>query len=193
MEGPTGTGSDVAGESLRRRVARGYVRPVAISDSFSLRQKPSGLLKWILKVPGWMFRAKLGFLFGDRFLLISHVGRKSGNTHHTPLEVVVHDRESGEYVVCSGTGPQSDWFLNISQHPVTAVQVGNTTWTPEQRILTSEEAARRFEEYERAHPKTAVRLLRSMGRSYDGTDADRVRMMAEIPMVSFTEPDRTPA
>lgn len=161
-----------------------------MSDPFSFREKPSGLFKWILKVPGWLFRARLGFLFGDRFLLITHVGRVSGKTYHTPLEVVVHDTETGEYIVCSGTGPRAHWYRNISATPVTSVQVRNRVWPPEQRMLTDEEAGARFAEYERAHPKTAARLLDSMGQSYDGTDEDRVRMMAGIPMISFSDSDR---
>jgi hypothetical protein len=64
--------------------------------------------------------------------------------------------------------------------------VRNEVWTPAQRVLAPDEAARRFHQYEQAHPKTATRLLDSMGQSYDGTDEDRVRMMAGIPMVSFT-------
>jgi deazaflavin-dependent oxidoreductase (nitroreductase family) len=171
--------------------AGGTFRAMGLSGFFSFRQKPSGLFKWILKVPGWMFRMKLGFLFGDRFLLITHVGRTSGTTYHTPLEVVVHDEQSGEYIVCSGTGPNADWYRNISATPASSVQVRNNVWVPEQRILTAEQASARFAEYEQAHPKTAERLLSSMGRSHDGTDADRVRMMANIPMVSFTEPEPT--
>ncbi len=158
-----------------------------MGDSFSFRQKPSGLFKWILKVPGWMFRMKLGFLFGDRFILLTHVGRKSGATYHTPLEVVTHDESSGEYFVCSGTGPNADWYRNISTTPAGSIQVRNDAWTPEQRMLSDEEAATRFAEYEQAHAKTAERLLSSMGQSYDGTDDDRVRMMANIPMVAFTD------
>ena len=164
---------------------------MGLSDSFSFRQKPSGLFKWILKVPAWLFRMKLGFLFGDRFLVITHVGRKSGTTYHTPLEVGVHDEVSGEYIVCSGTGPNADWYRNISATPAASVQVRNNVWVPGQRMLSDEQASSRFAEYEQAHPKTAERLLSSMGRSYDGTDSDRVRMMANIPMVSFTE--REPA
>jgi len=166
---------------------------VAISGSFSFRKKPSGLFKWILKAPGWLFRARLGFLFGDRFLLITHIGRKSAKTYRTPLEIVVHDPAKGEYIVCSGTGRDADWYRNISATPVTSVQVRNRVWTPDQAMLTDEEAGARFAEYERAHPKAAARLLDSMGRSYDGTDEDRVRMMAGIPMVSFNDCPRPPA
>ena len=157
-------------------------------DQFSFRQKPSGLFKYILKAPQWLFRLKLGFLMGDRFVMITHVGRKSGKSYRTPLEVVVHDTESEEYFVCSGTGPNADWYRNISASPASEIQVRNTTWVPEQRMLEPAEAAARFAEYEQAHANTAVKLLNSMGQSYDGTDADRVRMMANIPMVSFAHP-----
>ena len=154
-------------------------------DDFSFKKKPSGLFKWFLKAPQWIFRLKLGFLMGDRFLLLTHTGRKSGSTFRTPLEVVVHDGDTGEYIVCSGTGPTADWWLNIHANPATSIQVRNAVWTPRQRFLEPEEAARRFHEYETAHPTTAARLLDSMGQSHDGTDDDRVRMMEKIPMVSF--------
>ena len=160
---------------------------MGLSDRFSFRQKPTGLFKWILKAPSWLFRVRLGFVFGDRFLMITHVGRKSGRIFHTPLEVVVHDTDSGEYVVCSGTGRNADWYRNISEHPVEQIQVRNRRWKPTQRHLDDAEAAERFADYEQRHPKAAVKLLESMGRSYDGSDADRIRMMADIPMIAFSE------
>ena len=158
-----------------------------MSSRFNFRQKPTGIFKWFLKTPGLLFRAKLGFLFGERFLLITHVSRRSGRTFHTPLEVVVHDTETAEYIVCSGTGPNADWYRNITAQPVASVQVKNRVWIPEQRVLESPEAADRFADYELRHPKAASKLLDSMGQSYDGTDADRVRMMHNIPMVAFSE------
>ena len=158
-----------------------------MSGPFNFRQKPTGVFKWFLKAPALLFRAKLGFLFGERFLMITHVGRKSGTTFHTPLEVVVHDTDSAEYIVCSGTGANADWYRNITAQPVTSIQVKNRVWTPGQRMLDSPEAADRFADYEHRHPKAASKLLDSMGQSYDGTDSDRVRMMQNIPMIAFSE------
>jgi hypothetical protein len=66
-----------------------------------------------------------------------------------------------------------------------SIQVRNEVWTPEQRMLTAEEAAGMFADYEARHPKAARRLLASMGQSYDGSDADRVRMAGNLPMVAF--------
>ena len=162
---------------------------MSLRESFSFRQKPSGLFKFLVKAPTYLLRWKLGFLFGDRFLLLTHVGRTSGTTYHTALEVVRHDDSTGEYIVCSGTGPNADWYRNISAQPAVSIQVRNDVWTPEQRMLSPEEAATVFAGYEAAHPKTAQRLLASMGQSYDGTDADRVRMMGDIPMVAFRRSD----
>ena len=95
-----------------------------MSSRFDFRQKPTGVFKWFLKTPGLLFRAKLGFLFGERILMITHVGRNSGTTFHTPLEVVVHDTASAGYIVCSGNGPGADWHRNILARPASSVQVG---------------------------------------------------------------------
>jgi deazaflavin-dependent oxidoreductase (nitroreductase family) len=160
---------------------------MGLRDSFSMRQRPRGLFKWLLRLPNHLYRARLGWLLGDRFLLITHRGRRSGQLHRTTVEVVEHDRSGGEYVVCSGTGPNADWYRNLHAAPAEAVQVGTRQWRPDQRFLTAAEAADRFADYEREHPRTAVRLLRTMGNSYDGTDEGRVAMMADMPMVAFSD------
>ena len=155
--------------------------------SWNFKEKPSGVWKHVLRAPVYLFRWRLGFVFGDRFILIDHVGRRSGTTFQTPVEVVEHDEASHEYVVCSGTGPKADWYRNLQAQPAPAVQVRNRRWAPTQRLLGAEEAAERFERYEVAHPKAAKRLLGSMGNNYDGTDEGRVAMMADMPMVAFGE------
>ena len=103
---------------------------MSFADRFSFRQKPEGLFKWILHLPVFLFRWHLGFLIGERFILITHVGRKSGRTYQTPPEVVEHDTESGEFIVSSGTGPGADWYRNIVANPVQEVQVKNDSWKP---------------------------------------------------------------
>jgi deazaflavin-dependent oxidoreductase (nitroreductase family) len=123
-------------------------------------------------------------MFGDRFILITHTGRRSGRTYRTTLEVVEHDHATDEYIVCSGTGPHADWYRNLRANPAAEAQVGNRRWRPACRFLSSEQAATRFTTYERRHPRTAARLLELMGNSYDGTDRGRVEMMADMPMVA---------
>lgn len=161
-----------------------------LRDSFSMRQRPRGLFKWMLRLPVPLFRMRLGWIFGERFVLITHRGRRSGTLHQTPVEVVEHDGPGHEYIVCSGTGPTADWYRNLVSSPAVEIQVRNRHWEPAQRMLDNVEAARRFHTYETLHPRTAGRLLRTMGRSYDGSDAGRVAMMASMPMVAFSDQPR---
>jgi deazaflavin-dependent oxidoreductase (nitroreductase family) len=161
---------------------------VSIKD-WNFRQKPTGVWKRVLRIPVFIYRAKLGVLLGERILLLTHRGRVSGKAYETPIEVVSHDHETHEYIVCSGTGRQADWYRNIRTAPAERVQVKNRRWRPSQRMLGQEEAAERFARYEQQHPRTASRLLRSMGNSYDGTKEDRLRMMARMPMVAFSDYD----
>lgn len=159
---------------------------------WNFKQRPTGLWKHVLRLPIHLFRAHLGFLMGERILLLTHRGRVSGQLRQTPVEVVTHDRSTHEYIVCSGTGPRADWYLNITAVPAIAVQVRNHRWIPAQRLLPQHEAAQRFADYEQLHPRTARRLLTSMGNAYDGTDEGRFEMMGQMPMVAFSDQPTPP-
>jgi len=161
-----------------------------LPDSFSMRQRPTGVFRWLLHAPVWLYRAHLGFLLGQRFLLITHVGRTSGREYQTVVEVVGHDPATRTWIVCSGTGPDADWYRNLQATPAIQVQVGGHAFTPVQTFLDTAAAAAAFHDYERAHPATARRLLDTMGNTYDGTDDGRVAMMAAMPMIAFTDPAR---
>jgi deazaflavin-dependent oxidoreductase (nitroreductase family) len=155
--------------------------------SWNFKEKPTGLWRLVLHAPRYLFKWKLGWAMGDRFVMIDHVGRTSGRPYQTVVEVVGHDESAGEYVVCSGTGPEADWYRNIGATPTTHIQVSNRQWKPTQRLLEPDEAARRLAQYEDAHSKAAKRLLSSMGNSYDGTDAGRLAMIVDMPMVAFSD------
>lgn len=128
---------------------------VPMSDhlgSWDFRTRPTGLWRRVLWAPVHLFRWHLGFLFGDRFVLIGHLGRRSGTQHQVVVEVVDHDLGAGEYVVCSGTGPAADWYRNLCAAPAPRIQVGSRAWRPAQRLLDRQEAAECFRRYEAAHP-----------------------------------------
>lgn len=150
---------------------------------FNFKQKPTGLFKSALHAPVWLFRARLGFLFGRRIVMLEHTGRRSGKLRQTPLEVVKHDGDS--YLLCSGTGPNADWYRNINVAPAVALWVGRHRHPVEQRFLEPSEAATVFAGYEQAHPKAATKLMQLMGVSHDGTHDSRVAMVERIPMVEI--------
>jgi hypothetical protein len=46
----------------------------------------------LVRAPIWLYRARLGFLFGPRLIMLEHTARKSGARCYVVLEVV--DRPS---------------------------------------------------------------------------------------------------
>jgi deazaflavin-dependent oxidoreductase (nitroreductase family) len=150
---------------------------------FDFKQKPTGVFKHLLHAPVWLFRARLGFIFGKRIVMLEHIGRRSGKLRRTPLEVV--KRSGDAYVLCSGTGTAADWYRNIRNQPATGLWVGARRYPVDQRFLSDSEAATVFAEYEQAHSKAAARLQQLMGVSHDGTHDGRVTMVKQIPMVEM--------
>lgn len=153
---------------------------------FNFKQEPTGLFKHFLHAPTWLYRAHLGFLFGNRFLMIEHRGRKSGTLYRTVLEVAGRFPDKSEWIVTSGTGLKADWYRNLRANGVDAVWLGSTRHQATMRFLDAPEAAQVMAKYEAAHPKAAAKLFESMGVSYDGTDEGRIDLMVKIPMVGFT-------
>ena len=47
--------------------------------------KPTGVLKWGYNLPIALYRVRLGWLLGHRFLLLTHQGRKTGRILQTVL------------------------------------------------------------------------------------------------------------
>ncbi len=151
---------------------------------FDFTSKPTGWQRWVLHAPTVLYRLRLGWLFGKRFVMVEHRGRVSGRWYRTVVEVA--GRTDDEWICTSGTGPAADWYRNLCAGGLEAVWTGVRRRHATVRFLDAHEAAGVMARYEHAHPKTAAKLLRAMGVSYDGTDTDLVRMMHEIPMVAFT-------
>lgn len=146
--------------------------------------KPSGLKRALFRMPRWLYHARLGFLLGKRFLLLRHVGRKSGLPRETVLEVVDHDRESGSYTIASGFGPGSDWYRNVLAHPQVTVCVGNRCMEMVAKPLAPEESGEAMARYGKRYPRAAQEIVRLMGLRADGTEEDYRRLgREEIPFV----------
>jgi deazaflavin-dependent oxidoreductase (nitroreductase family) len=146
--------------------------------------KPRSWLKWLLKTPCYLFRARLGSRVFYRFVMIEHRGRASRTLYRTVIAVAAHRRN--EWLCASGTGPTADWYLNLRARGLEAVWVGSKRHPASARCLSDTEAADVMGEYEKAHPRTTAKLYSMMGVSYDGTHAGRVAMMARMPMVAFS-------
>lgn len=107
----------------------------------------------LMRAPIWLYRARLGFLFGSRMLMLEHIGRKSGARRHVVLEVFDHPAPD-IYVVVSGFGARSQWYRNVLANPEVRVCVGGHTAAPAAaRPLSRVEADAALHSYITRHPR----------------------------------------
>ena len=86
---------------------------------------PNAALRRVFRTPVYLYRWKCGWLLGHRFLLLIHVGRRTGLCRHTVLEVMEYRREGPEAVVMSAFGRTADWLRNIEAIPNPRVVIGS--------------------------------------------------------------------
>jgi deazaflavin-dependent oxidoreductase (nitroreductase family) len=153
-----------------------------MSERFPVR----GPVRWLLRLPIWLYRLRLGWLLGDHFLLLTHTGRRSGRRYQTVLEVVWHDRADDTYVVPSGWGERSDWLRNLEQAPVTTITVGARRRIVRAERLPIAEAEHFLRDYARRHPFRFRELARLLaGLRADDPAATAARLARRVPLVAL--------
>ena len=146
---------------------------------------PRGLGRILVRLPIWLFRARLGWLLGEHFLLLTHTGRKSGCPRQTVLEVIRHDPVSDTYFVVSAWGEKSDWFRNIQKNPEVIINVGRRRLEATAVRLPPEEAERELLDYARRHPAALRILTRLVGYGVDATEAGYRALARMVPVVAL--------
>jgi len=109
----------------------------------------NGTLRRLFRAPVYLYRWKCGRLLGHRFLLLIHVGRRTGLRRHTVLEVMEYRKEGPEAVVMSAFGRDADWLRNIEATSAPQVVIGSQRFVAAHRFLDEEEAMRVITGYER--------------------------------------------
>jgi deazaflavin-dependent oxidoreductase (nitroreductase family) len=147
---------------------------------------PSKALRFGLRLPIWLYRARLGWLLGDRFLILTHTGRKSGLPRQVVIEVVQHDKQTDTYYVVSGWGEKSDWYQNIRKTPSVTIHTGGRTFQSKAEFIPVEKAIDILKAYARDHPIAFNELsgLFLGERMKPGSDAPE-RLARKMPMVAF--------
>ena len=145
---------------------------------------PQGFRRALSRFPLWFYRLRLGFLLGERFLMLTHTGRQSGLARQTVLEVVRHDTLTDSYVIASGWGERSNWFRNILKNPRVSIAVGFRRILALAVRLSPEGAQHEFSDYARRHPR-AFRLLASriLGHPTGDAEVDSRLLARSIPIV----------
>ena len=149
--------------------------------------------RWIVRAPVWLYRARLGFMFGSRLLMLEHTGRKSGIRRYVVLEAVDHP-DPHTYIVAAGFGHRAQWLRNVRATPRVRVYAGSRRPVPATaRPLTSEETAAALTAYARRHPR-AWAALKPVFEATLGARIDSDG--TSLPMIALdlagSRPSRTP-
>jgi deazaflavin-dependent oxidoreductase (nitroreductase family) len=138
----------------------------------------------IFKLPLFLYRIRLGWLLGKRFMQITHVGRRSGKVRRTVLAVLRFDEKTKEvYAVSAWTG--SDWYYNIQNSPALKVETGFVHYVPLQRTLSAEEITTTFMQYCRKHPIFSRMVCRIPGWKWDSTYEEFLELAHTLHGVAF--------
>ena len=128
-------------------------------------------VRGVARAPIWLYRARLGFVFGNRLLMLEHVGRTSGLKRYVVLEVVDHPTPT-RYVVVSGFGERAQWFRNVEANPHVRVYLGSRRPAPATAHRRGRDAsAESLNRYAEAHPRSWTKLRpfleETLGRRID--------------------------
>lgn len=119
-----------------------------------------------------LYQAGLGWLLGERFLILHHTGARTGLPHRTVLEITGHDRDTDIYYVAVGFGSKSHWYRNLRRRPEARIYVGIRRIDVRARVLAPDESAEVLVNYARRRPDAARRLSRFSGWEVDGSETD---------------------
>lgn len=135
--------------------------------------RPGPLLRRVLRAPVRLYDIGAGRLFGHRFPLLTHRGRRSGRLYRTMLEVVDWDADRREATVISGFGEHAAWFLNVRDGGAAEVRIGAEAFRPAVRRLEPEEAIGVIAGYESRNRILASIIRKALSRlasfHYDGS------------------------
>ncbi|GAA5200139.1 nitroreductase family deazaflavin-dependent oxidoreductase [Microbacterium jejuense] len=137
--------------------------------------------RWIVRAPIALYRAGLGWILGDRLVMIEHLGRVSHDRRFVVVEVV--DRQPDVIRVASGFGTSAQWYRNLKANGVAYLSTGGARHVRAAvRLLDRAESEARLAVYAAKHPKAWRHLKAAMDDAAGGD--------AYIPIVEFTPPPR---
>lgn len=154
------------------------------------KEKAPSLMIPIFKLPLVLYRLGVGWLLGNRFMQITHIGRRSGKVYRTILAVLKFDRKTKEiFAVSAWRG--SDWYYNIQASPALQVESGWVHYVPQQRTLSPEEITATFIEYRKRHPIFTRIICRIPGWNPNSSDQEFLELARTLHGVSFRPRERT--
>ena len=150
------------------------------------RNPPTGVSKFLFRMPIYLYKVRLSWLLGGRFMLLHHVGRNSGLPREAVVEVVRHDPATGDYYICAGFGESSQWYQNLKALPDVSIQVGTKEMQVRAERITADEGAAEMLDYAGRHPGAAKKLAGFMGFPADGSEQTYREAGQALPFLRLT-------
>jgi deazaflavin-dependent oxidoreductase (nitroreductase family) len=123
------------------------------------------LLRSLLRPPYVVLRfGLLGYerLFGQQWIAITTIGRRTGKPHTVLLDLVGYDRTTGRHYVQPGWPRGSDWVRNVQANPRVDAQVGHRRFTGRVVRVPGREGAEWAYRFAQKHPISSWLIGRVM-------------------------------
>jgi len=147
---------------------------------------PRGIKAIPWRLPIYLYRSGFGWILGNRFLLLRHVGRKTGKIRYAVLEIIQSAPDQGTYFIVSGFGTRSDWYQNIIQQSSVEIQVGGKLFKAEAQQLSPVEGGKLLLAYAQKNPGSLKTLSQIMGYEIDFSPQGILDFGQQIPVIQFT-------
>ena len=147
--------------------------------------RPKGFMRFLARIPIFLYRFGLGRLMGSRFLVLTHIGRVSGLPREVALEVMRYDKPSDTYFVTSGWGEEADWYRNVMKTPEVTVRAGGRRVQAVAERLPVEQAEEEMLTYARRGPAAARSLAKLMGYEADGSEEGYRALGRQLPIIAL--------
>ena len=157
---------------------------MARSNSKKVNEKAPSFMVPIFKLPILVYQLRLGWLLGNRFMQITHIGRRSGKIRKTILAVLRFDEQTQEILAVSAW-KASDWYYNIQAAPALQVETGSIRYVPTQRTLSAEEITTAFMEYRQQHPIFSRMVCRIPGWKWNSSYEEFLELAQTLRGVAF--------
>lgn len=131
---------------------------------------PGRFLQSLFRFPVYLYKWGLGWMFGKRFVLFHHVGRKSGKHYQTVVEVVEIEKVTVNVIVVAGYGSRTQWYQNLKHMQSTTIQLGKHKFPVRIEMLSPEAGADIMARYYQRYGKIIGMLFSILGYEWDGTE-----------------------
>jgi len=110
------------------------------------------------------YHAGLGRVAGRMILLLTTIGRKSGNPHTVAVQ---YEKIDDKYFIGAANGQKSDWYRNILVHSEVELEIGSQKMRGGAEPLLGEEKILDFMSYRlNKHPLMIGMILKMDGCSF---------------------------